>query len=56
MSISTIIHTMTSETALRPFDPELHTILVTDASPTGVAASIFQEYEDRTWVLVDHAV
>ena len=46
---------MTSDTALRPFDPQLKTILVTDAGPGGIAASIFQELDDGTWVPIDHA-
>ena len=49
-----IIEAMTSETTLRPFDSELKTKLVTDAGPTGIAASIFQELPDGTWVPIDH--
>ena len=49
-----IIEAMTSETTLRPFDPKLKTKLVTDAGPTGIAASIFQELPDGTWVPIDH--
>ena len=33
---------METATALRPFDPTQETHLVTDASPSGIAASIFQ--------------
>ena len=50
-----IVKAMTSDTALRPFDPQLKTILVTDAGPGGIAASIFQELDDGTWVPIDHA-
>lgn len=50
-----ILRTMTSETALRPFDPKLKTMLVTDAGPGGIAASVFQETPDGTWVPIDHA-
>ena len=49
-----IIEAMTSETTLRPFDPKLKKKLVTDAGPTGIAASIFQELPDGTWVPIDH--
>ena len=52
---SCIMDAMTSETAVRPYDPKLKTKLVTDASPTGIAASVFQELEDGTLVPVDHA-
>ena len=53
-SYNQIISTMTSETALRPFDPKLRTVLVTDASQVGIAATV---YQDDKGVLkpVDHA-
>ena len=50
-----ILKAMTSVTALRPFDPDLKTILVSDAGPDGIAASVFQELKDGTWVPIDHA-
>ena len=52
-----IVKAMTSDTALRPFDPQLKRILVTNAGPVGIAvtASIFQELDDGTWVPIDHA-
>ena len=50
-----ILHIMTAETALRPFDPAMKTIMVSDAGPVGIAASIFQEEEASTWTPVDHA-
>ena len=50
-----IITAMTSDTALRPFDPKLNTKLVTDAAPNGIAASVFQEDESGVWIPVDHA-
>ena len=31
----------------------LKTNLVTDAGPTGIAASVFQELHDGTWVPID---
>ena len=46
---------MTAKTALRPFDPAMKTIMVSDAGPVGIAASIFQEEEASTWTPVDHA-
>ena len=50
-----IIQAMTNETALRPFDPTLPTTMVTDASPEGIASSVFQIQPDGTWVPIDHA-
>ncbi|XP_043245814.1 uncharacterized protein K02A2.6-like [Amphibalanus amphitrite] len=50
-----ILKAMTSETALRPFDPQLPTKLVTDAGPDGIAASLFQVTSDGTWIPIDHA-
>lgn len=50
-----IMKAMTSETALRPFDPELATVHVADAGPEGIAASVYQIRGDGTWVPVDHA-
>ena len=39
-SYDQIIRTVTSETALRPFDPQLQTVLVTDGSLVGIAATV----------------
>ena len=50
-----VMRAMTSEDALRPFDPKLQTKLVTDAGPEGIAASLFQVSRDGTWIPVDHA-
>ena len=50
-----ILHIMTAETALRPFNPAMKTIMVSDAGPVGNAASIFQEEEASTWTPVNHA-
>ena len=33
----------------------MKTNLVTNAGPTGIAASVFQELKDGTWVPIDHA-
>ena len=47
---------MTSDSALRPFDPSKKTMMVTsDAGPQGIAASIYQENDSSTWVPIDHA-
>ena len=51
----TIMQSMTSNTALRPFQPDLKTIHIADAGPEGIASSIFQEQHNGTWVPVDHA-
>ena len=45
---------MTSDTALRPFNPELKTIHVADAGPEGIALSLFQEQDNGCWVPVDY--
>ena len=50
-----ILRIMTAETALRPFNPAIKTIMVSDAGPVGIAASIFQEEGASTWTPVDHA-
>ena len=50
-----VMRAMTSEDALRPFDPARPTKLVADAGPEGIAASLFQVARDGTWIPVDHA-
>jgi hypothetical protein len=50
-----IMQTMISTTALRPFDPKLKSMHVSDAGPDGIASSVFQEDGDGTWVPIDHA-
>ena len=49
-----ILKAMTSAVALRPFDPSQKTHLVTDASPEGIAASVFQTNATGNWVPIDH--
>ena len=49
-----VLEAITSAVALRPFDPSLKTHLVTDASPEGIAASVFQTNETGNWVPIDH--
>ena len=53
-SYQSLIKVMSSETTLRRFDPNLDTHFVSDASPLGIAASIYQEQKDGIWVPVDH--
>ena len=50
-----ILQTMTSNTALRPFDPTLKTIYITDAGPQGIASSLYQETTQGTWIPIDCA-
>ena len=45
---------ISSDTALRYFDPNLPTVLITDASDVGIAATIYQKHND-TLKPVDHA-
>ena len=54
-SYQEICRAMTSDAALRPFDPELPTKHVADAAPDGIASSLFQELPNGSWVPVDHA-
>ena len=46
---------MTSDSALRHFDPSKKTVMVIDAGPQGIEASIYQENDSSTWVPIDHA-
>lgn len=50
-----IMQALTSDDALRPFHPNLKTKLITDASPYGISASIYQEQDPNVWRPVDHA-
>ncbi len=54
-SYQEILNAMTNAAALKPFDPEKKTSLVTDASPDGIAASVFQTTDTGCWVPIDHA-
>ena len=45
---------MNSRTYLAPYDPKRKTHLVTDTSPCGIAASLYQEDDQGMWVPVDH--
>ena len=46
---------MSADTALRYFDPSKNTILITDASEIGIAATVYQEEENKVLTPVDHA-
>ena len=50
-----IIQAMSADTALRYFDPSKNTILITDASEIGIAATVYQEEENKVLKPVDHA-
>ena len=45
---------MSDKTTLRPFNPKKTAHFVSDASPLGISASLYQEEEDGSWVPVDH--
>jgi len=49
-----VIHALSSKGALRPFNPKLKTKLITDASPVGISASLYQEQQPNVWIPVDH--
>ena len=53
-AFQTLMRMMSSETTLRPFTQGLPTMFVSDASPFGIAASLYQVREDGNWVPVDH--
>ena len=53
-SFQTLIHMMNSRTYLAPHDHTRKTHLVSDASPSGIAASVYKEDDTGTWVPVDH--
>ena len=47
-----ILQALDSEAALRPFNPQLKTKLIKDASPVGISTSLYQEEFQNIWVLV----
>ena len=49
-----ILRMMSDQTTLRAFDRDKVIHYVSDASPEGISASIYQEEDDGTWVPVDH--
>ena len=50
-----ILKALDCEVALRAFNPQLKTKLITDASPVGISASLYQEQSPNMWHPVDHA-
>ena len=55
-SFQTLLRMMNSRTYLAPHDPKRKTHLVTDTSPYGIAASLYQEDDQGKWVPVDHTL
>ena len=53
MQLQTLLTMMNSRTYLAPHDPKRKTHLVMDASPCGIAASLYQEDDQGKWVPVD---
>ena len=49
-----ILNMMNSKTTLRPYDKNKTTHFVSDASPEGISASLYQEQNDKSWEPVDH--
>ena len=54
-SYQKLMNMMNDRSILAPFQLTRKTHLVTDASPHGISASLYQEDEDGTWLPVDHA-
>ena len=53
-SYKALLSMLNDKTCLRPFRPELPTHFISDASRYGIAASVYQEERDGTFVPVDH--
>ena len=53
-SFQTLLRMMNSTTYLAPNNPKRKTHLVTEASPCGIATSLYQEDDQGKWVPVDH--
>ena len=53
-SYQTLISILSDKATLRPFRRDRPTHFISDASPKGIAASVYQEEEDGTLVPVDH--
>ena len=54
-SYEKLMRMMNDKTVLAPFDPKKTIHIVGDASPEGIAATIYQEHQDGTWRPVDHS-
>ena len=53
-SYRSLLNMLNDKTCLRPFRTELPTHFISDASRYGIAASVYQEEKDGTFVPVDH--
>ena len=53
-SFQLLLSMMNDKTYLAPYNPNHKTHLVTDASPWGISASIYQEDKQARWIPVDH--
>ena len=53
-SFHKLLRMMNDRSILTPFKVERKTHLVTDASPQGISASLYQENEQGRWLPVDH--
>ena len=49
-----LLRMFNDKTCLRPFRPDLPTHFISDASRYGIAALVYQEKRDSTFVPVDH--
>ena len=54
-SYQKLMRMMSDASILVAYNPDRKTHLVTDASPKGIAASLYQEDEEGRWLPVDHA-
>ena len=53
-SFQLLLSMMNDKTYLAPYNPNHKTHLVTDASPWGISASIYQEDKQGKWLPMDH--
>ena len=53
-SFHAVINMMSDESVLAPYNPRKKTHFMSDASPIGIAASLYQENEKGQWLPVDH--
>ena len=53
-SFQVLLNMMNDKAYLAPYDPTHKTHLVTDASPVGISASLYQEDMRGQWLPVDH--
>ena len=53
-SFQLLLSMMNDKMYLAPYNPDYKTHQVTDASPWGISASIYQEDKQNRWIPVDH--